>query len=72
MLRTLLTVVVVVLQFMSFKKNSLLINFKSMLQLIFSILILKNHWQTNNRFPPILIRNDIETQMSPIKKAFQV
>ena len=36
-----------------------------MLQLIFIILILKNLWQTNNRFPPILIRNDIETQMSP-------
>ena len=34
-------------------------------QLIFSILVLKNHWQTNNRFRPILIRKDIETQMSP-------
>ena len=65
MLRTLRTVVVVVLPFMAFKKKSLLIDFKSMLQLIFIILILKNHWQTNNRFPPILIQNDIETQMSP-------
>ena len=43
MLRTLLTVVVVVLPFMAFKKNSLLIDFKWMLQLIFIILILKTH-----------------------------